>query len=149
MKKFIAISFALLILAIFVAVGVFWYLSVYSKIPLSLPSIPDKMLPQPDDSSTTAEDSRATASGEILPPVEEPAALTLPAEGIPLSKLPLTDAQKNSLKTVGVDVGTFVITKPMLECGIDKIGNDGVAALVEGKAPTFLEMTKLIPCLAE
>jgi hypothetical protein len=78
---------------------------------------------------------------------EEELRFSVPEEGITLASLPLTNAQKKALEAAGVDVSTFVMTKGMLECGIREIGEDRIEALATGGAPTFLEVTKLLPCI--
>ncbi len=130
MKKFFIVSIVLLLIAILLAVGVFFYLSFnlkQSQIPVSA-------------TQTESEVVNDSVEGkEVLS--------TPPPEGIPLRNLPIGESQQAVLDTVGVDVETFVITPEMQVCAGEKLGEARMAEIIAGAAPTLYETTKLLSCL--
>ena len=120
MKKFFLVMFGLLVIALLSVIAVFCYLSLQIK--------------SGQQAVSTGQAAGDTSSG-------------VAAEGIPLRDLPLSDSQKSVLGTIGVDVDSFVITPAMQACAAEKLGNERMAEIIAGAAPTTLETTKLLPCL--
>lgn len=130
MKKFFIVSLGLLLIAILLAVGVFFYLSFnlkQSQIPVSATQTELKVMNDP-------------VGGEEVASTSSP-------EGIPLRDLPIGEGQQAVLDTVGVDVETFVITPEMQVCAAEKLGELRMAEIIAGAAPTLYETTKLLTCL--
>ncbi len=69
-------------------------------------------------------------------------------EPIPLRDLPLTDSQKKTAETFGIDAETFVITSAMLVCAEGKLGEARLNAVIAGDSPTFGESLSLMACLS-
>ena len=124
MKRFLIITFSLLAFAL--VVSVITYIFVVAQI---------------QNQSSTVKSAPASAETSVA------ASASVPAEGIPLRDIPLTDTQKSTLETVGVDVETFVITPAMQVCVAEKLGTVRMEEITAGDTPTFLETTKLLPCL--
>lgn len=135
MKVFILRSVIFFIIAGLVAVGVYFLISSYIT-----PNTPVDEVREMAASTTKA----AAVS------VKEKAQTTkinIPDSGIPLSTLKLTDEQKSLLSKVGINTQTFVLTKTMLICANEKLGEDRVVAITTGSSPTVFEVTRLLPCL--
>lgn len=148
MKKFLFVTCMLFVLALMAVAGVYWYISVYLSTTVSLPALPEALTPARTETTRTESETETMAAEEgSETDVTTAPRFMIPAAGIPLSSLPLTDAQKNAITAVGIEVETFTLTQSMLECGSEKIGIDRIEAMVGGGAPTFLEVTKLLPCL--
>lgn len=67
---------------------------------------------------------------------------------IPLRDLPLSDAQKKTAATFGIDVETFIITPAMLACAEVKLGETRLEAIIAGASPSFTESLSLMGCLS-
>lgn len=67
---------------------------------------------------------------------------------IPLRDLPLSDSQKKTAATFGIDVETFVITPAMLGCAEGKLGGARLEAIIGGSSPSFTESLSLMGCLS-
>jgi len=131
MRKFLLFSGVFLLGAVAAVIIVFFLVSRYMGPSVQKPSF-------------------ATSTEAVKAGVKAAASSTLnkvPDSGIPLSKLKLSDQQKVVVKTVGINPDSFVITKAMLACAIDKIGQDRVTAITGGDSPSALETAKLLPCL--
>ena len=138
MNKYITITISLFVGAALAAVAIFWYLSSTSYAGPNFKVIQDKVNTQFGDAGGG---DATEANGTAL------LSFTIPTGGIALSSLSLSDEQKAALGKVGIDASTFVLTETMLECGVGKIGADRIEAIVGGQAPTFMETTKMLPCL--
>jgi hypothetical protein len=136
MRLFIIRSFIFLVLALGIVVGVFLFLNIYT--------VEKHLVPETFQEATSTVLMEATehASEAVGAVVER-----VPEEGILLSTLPLTESHKKALSAVNIDVETFVLTKEMIVCAGGNIGEDRIAEIIGGSAPSILEMTKLIPCL--
>ncbi len=133
-----------LLIGAFIATAViFWYASTSPVASDNLRAWQQKV------NSDIKETVEENTSPNTAPDGAGKASVSVPEGGIPLSSLPLTDSQKSALGNVGIDVNTFVLTQPMLECGAEKIGNDRIEAIVGGAAPSFMETTQMLPCLSE
>lgn len=119
MKKFLLITGSLLIIALLAVIAVFCYLSFQLK--------------------------SSQVSGTVEPATNEQGKVI--DKGIPLRDLPLTEGQRSTLETVGVDVDTFEITPAMQACAEAKLGNERMAEIIGGSAPTMIETTQLTGCL--
>ncbi len=128
MKKFLIITASLLVIALILVVAVFWYVSAQLKQGQAAYTAPAAL----------------TETGEPEVGTEAAPAAT---GGIHLKDVPLSDAQQNTLETVGVDVDTFVITPAIQACAAEKLGQERMAEIAAGAAPTALETVKLVPCL--
>lgn len=129
MKKFLIISGSFLVGAIIATILVFWYVST------QLSSVDQSSLVPSSDGDGAASSAEVVSEESTVPP-----------EGIPLSSLPLSDGQKSTLETMGVDVETFVITPAMQLCAEEKLGAARMEEIINGAEPGFLEATKLISC---
>jgi hypothetical protein len=127
MKKFLVFSGVFLLGAVVAVIIVFLLINHYSG--TSTPA-------SPSVSSTT--DKAKESAAKVLQ--------TVPDSGLPLKTLKLSDQQKTAAKTVGINPDTFVITKTMLACAIEKIGNARVTEIMSGATPSVLETAKLLPC---
>lgn len=132
MKKFIIVSAVLLVVALVAVVAVFFLVNGYlrtggSRVP---------------PNATTTDATPKTATTTIPKTLEK-----VPEAGLPLSDLPLSEKQKTVVETVGINPDSFVITKDMVACAIDKIGEERVSALIAGGTPSALETAKLVPCV--
>jgi hypothetical protein len=128
MKKFLLVSFALLVIALLMAVGVFYYLSF--KL---VPAAPEQDVERVADIKTTASSVEYSTN-------------TVSA-GIPLRELPLEETQKKVLESLGIDVATFVISPAMQDCVSLKLGAKRLAEVVAGAVPSAWETAQLLPCL--
>lgn len=124
MKKFLIITGSFLIGALAATIIIFWYINSPVS-PVSQISA-DKNNPSQETATTSAEQ---------------------PTAGVPLRDLPLSDAQKATLDTMGIDVETFVITPAMQDCAAEKLGAARMEEIIAGAAPSFSETTKLLSCL--
>lgn len=129
MKLFLIITSSLLVTALIISIVAYWW--VMSQIP-------------PVNPITT---ETSSSSKVIEQKTGETETLLVPDEGVPLKNLPLGDAQKSALKTVGVDVNTFIITPAMQVCASDKLGVERMNQIIAGDAPSVIETTRLIPCV--
>lgn len=134
MKKFLITSSILLLVALILVVGVYWYVT------LSVESS-QQSATHHTASSSVVETNSDTSSAETAETAQ------MPSQGIPLRDLPLTEGQKEAVALVGIDVETFVITPAMQICAEEKLGSVRMQTIVAGETPTFMETTRLIPCL--
>ncbi len=138
MKKFLIVTSIFFALAAVVTVVVFVFLS--TKLPAA--SLPSKEAVMESVNSTKSDVvgyQEATTSDLVR---------KIPAEGVPLASLPLTDSHKKALAAANIDVETFVLTPDMVTCASEKVGGERLDAIMAGSSPSILEVTKLIPCLA-
>lgn len=134
MKKFIFVSSLFLIAALCITVGLFFYLhSQNQTLPVSDPQ------PVVADDDPKSEQSLKTQDSSQEPPAPE---------GIPIRDLTLTEKQRSAIELVGIDVDTFVITDAMISCGERSLGVERYREIIDGDTPTFIESSKLIPCLS-
>lgn len=84
----------------------------------------------------------SSVSGSAAPTNEKPI-----REPFPLSSIPLSDAQKQLLSGAGIDYDTFIITQAMIDCAATSVGEERLAELSAGSAPSFLEGVALLRCL--
>lgn len=143
MKAFLISSLILLALALVFVVLVFLYVN-FSLEPANTTVAPE--------SATSSESSTAaTATSETdLDTQQEEASSTpsVPREGVPLDSLALTEGQREAIALVGIDVETFVITPEMQVCAEEALGAERLNEIIAGAAPTFMETTRLLPCLS-
>lgn len=134
MKRFLLCSLSTLVVAIIVVVAVFFFLQYQLMKPAEVPA---EVAPD-GETQTTDTDSAAT---------RESAAPPVPAGGIPLKTLPLTDAQKSALKTMNIDAETFIITQDMVDCTEASLGAARFSEIINGAAPSFTEGLTLFKCI--
>lgn len=129
MKQFILRSLVVLVAAIIFVVVVFVLLQFY------LGASPKDVVNVVTQTGSTESTEAGTVSN------------TPPPEGsIPLNTLPLSDTQKNTLETFGVDTDTFVITPDMIDCGREALGDARIEEIIGGAAPSFTEGLQLVKC---
>lgn len=142
MKKFIITSAILLALALLMVVAVFtWLLLQAPSVPAVVSDIEEAgsaLLDTVTESATETE--RVTVDQVTAVPV-------VPAEGIPLRTLPLSDSQRSTIESFGIEVETFVITPSMVSCVESRVGSDRFAEIIAGAEPSFLEITRMATCL--
>lgn len=136
MKTFLVRSLIFFLTAVAISVGVFFFVGAYLH---SGDVVTDAVVDSADSFATEAE----TRTEDVAEKLKE----QIPDEGVPLSSLPLTESQKKALSAVNIDVETFMLTEAMITCAGEKIGNERIAAIVEGSSPSVLEVSKMIPCL--
>lgn len=164
-KQLLIGSIALIVLAVAIVVGVFFYVQALLQpvpnapvSPVNTPTAAPKVVTQPvvdttdairstDDEETidTATPSPEATTVEASPAVTPP----LPPAGIPLRDLPLSEAQLSTLSTFGIDVETFVLSPAMIACAEQNLGSDRLAAIKAGTAPSFTEALSLVGCITE
>ncbi len=66
-----------------------------------------------------------------------------------LKDFALSDTERDLLAAAGINPETFIITETMVSCAIGKVGQARFDEIVGGSAPSFLEMTRVIPCLTQ
>lgn len=91
------------------------------------------------DSETSAVEKSETPSSNVNYKLER---------SIPLRDLPLSDSQKKTAATFGINVETFIITPAMLACAEVKLGTSRLEAIIAGQSPTFTESFSLMGCLS-
>jgi hypothetical protein len=129
MKKYLLIAIGLMMFALVCAIILFLLVS-----RTNAPG--DSWLPNSNQTpQSTDTESAATSKSEDK------------GGGIPLSDVPLSDSQKETLEKAGVDTEEFVITEPMIDCAEEKLGDVRVAEIVAGAPPSYLEIAKLSLCL--
>ncbi len=136
MKPFIIRSISFLGIAALVSVGIFFLVSSYKT-----PTIPVGVVK--DAAASTTESTAAAIEKKV-----QNAKFNIPDKGIRIATLKLSPEQKSLLKKVGIDTQTFVLTKDMLACASDKLGEQRLASIAAGAAPSILETTRLLPCLS-
>ncbi len=67
---------------------------------------------------------------------------------IPLRDLPLSDSQKKTAASFGIDVDTFIITPAMIVCAEGKLGKSRLDAIIAGSGVSFMESMSLMGCLS-
>lgn len=97
-------------------------------------------------SSTKKPDGAAINENTQATPVTNDTGPLL-TEPIPLSRLPLTDTQKQLVSGLGIDYNTFMITPEMATCAETRLGRTRVKELIAGSAPSFTELTTIARCL--
>jgi hypothetical protein len=132
MKSFIVNSVIFFVLGAVATVGVF-YLINKNSLGTNLFS----------DLTTKETVEEAAAKAKQI----QEAVATVPDKGIPLSTLKLNETQKTTLQKVGIDTQSFIITKDMVACSVEKLGAERTQALIEGASPSLIEITTLTPCL--
>lgn len=68
-------------------------------------------------------------------------------EPIEISEDQLSDAQKATLKALGVDTENLVITPEMITCAESEVGEARLNEILEGASPGFFESIKLLGCM--
>lgn len=130
MKIFIWIVAAILFTALGAVVGVYFYI----QHQLALSQVPVPAL-------------EATTTSEVVSDTTVTAPEPMTVDPIPLRSLPLTDGQKQTAETFGVDVETFVITPAMQVCAQEQLGEERFDAIIDGETPSMIESMKLLGCL--
>jgi hypothetical protein len=139
MRRFLILTFSLLIFALFVTVVV-WYF-VLQNIMSKQPAAP---APAATDMATTTASLDESLEMSI---VDDDLTLVSTPKSVPLRDLPLSDEQRSVVGAVGIDVETFVITPEMQSCAAEKLGVERFAEILAGAAPGPLETASLLPCL--
>lgn len=138
MKTFIIRSVLFFVISAVVTIGVFWFVST--------------LVPSKETVTKTIEEAATSIpekAGEEVKKTADAVVDKIPEEGVPLSKVPLSDEQKKALAAVQIDVNTFVVTKSMILCGEEKLGKERMDQIIGGNAPGLIEITRLIPCLTK
>ncbi len=95
-----------------------------------------------------ADSSAETQHGSVREDTSEmPVAESVPDAGVALPAESLSASQKAVLDTMGIEIDSFVITPAMVRCAEEKLGSSRVRELMDGVAPTLLEVASLTPCL--
>jgi hypothetical protein len=131
MKKFLAITSTLLIVALIAGVGV-WFLyqrlnveSLTKKsVDVESTEVPPVVSPQTPDESTSAE----------TPPV------VLTADS-------LSEGQRAILTTFGLGDAEVVVTDAVIRCAEDAVGEERFVEILAGGAPSPREAFLLLPCM--
>lgn len=76
-----------------------------------------------------------------------PAVQNTNTNNVPVSTLPITQDQRESLESFGIDPDSVVITPEMTECFLEKLGPERVEEIKAGATPGVLEMIKASSCL--
>ncbi len=137
MRTFLLRSLTFFAFAIVTSILVFFWLHNPTVLPAASEQVKSLVTGEPQASNS---EENADVDSAVQP-------YTVPDEGIKLSSLSLEDGQRRALEAAGIDVETFVITKPMISCGVEKLGERRIGEIVTGGAPTLIETTKLVPCL--
>lgn len=148
MSKYLIFSGGVLCGVLLVVVGVFVYVQTMLKptgsavVATTTPSQVTETVATVSPAGTavtgTTPKSSTTVVSDAGPLLTEP---------IPLSRLPLTDTQKQLVSGLGIDYDTFMITPEMATCAEGRLGRDRVKELIAGSAPTFSEVAALARCL--
>ena len=150
MKKFLIISGSFLVGALVATVLVFWYVTVNLPAAPKVPpneSLKEDIPAAPTTTVTTDSVVAEPESNKQPELLESPELPTVPAAGIALRDVPLSDGQRTLLAGVGIEVETFVITPAMQRCAESTLGAVRLQAIIGGAAPSVLETTRLLPCL--
>ncbi len=132
MKSFIGNSIIFFVLGVVATVGVFYMVNKSTITPSDIPGF----------SSSQSVQDVVEETKQIQETLSK-----VPEQGIPLSTLKLNDTQESTLKKVGIDTESFVITKEMVGCSAEKLGAARTQELIEGASPSLIEITTLTPCL--
>ncbi len=143
MKKFLITTSLFLVIALLFVVSVFVLLNLsFSESPVEPKAVANE--------TVLKSDTFVSKTTPALDNVAEQEMSEVPEKvGIPLSDIPLSDTQKDTLDMVGVDADTFVVTPAMEVCAREKLGDERLADIVTGSAPTVMETARLLPCLGE
>jgi hypothetical protein len=139
MRTFLIRSILFFFFAVLTSVLVFFWLHN----PAVLPAISEQA------TSFVVGDSRTDAPNETTEAEAGIQPLNIPKEDIKLSSLTLQDSQRKALETAGINVESFVITKAMIECGVEKLGERRASEIFAGDTPSLIETGKLVPCLTQ
>lgn len=140
MSKYLIFGGGVLFGVVMVVVGVFVYVQMMLRpatvapVSSSTPAVMETI----EESDVVSSDATVVPASDVGPLLSEP---------IPLSRLPLTDTQKQLVSGLGIDYDTFMITPEMATCAEGRLGRDRVKELIAGSAPTFSEVTVLARCL--
>jgi hypothetical protein len=137
MRTFILRSVVFFVFALVTSILVFFWLHN----PTVLPALSDQA--QTFIESALPNEEGSTDTG----PVSGTEVFSVPEGGVKLSTLNLGENQIKALEAAGIDVETFVITQPMISCGVGKLGDSRAAEIFAGDTPSLIETTKLLPCL--
>jgi hypothetical protein len=132
MKKFLIISASLLVFALLAVVVIFFTVIQYMSTKSDRTPLP---------ASTT------TAIREVVFSTASTSKNKIPDTGLPLSDISLSEKQESVAKAVGINPDTFVITKEMYQCVVDKVGDVRVGEIIAGDTPSAIEVAKLSFCL--
>ena len=133
MKSFIRNSVIFFVLGVVATVAVFYLISK------------NNLTPNDFSNAKTAEQTVievAAQAKQVQETIEK-----VPDTGIPLSSVALSERQKFALQTVGIDTQSFVVTKAMVACSVEKLGLERTQVLLGGQSPSLMEITTLTPCL--
>lgn len=133
MKKYLHITLTLMLFALLCAVLLFWYVTGANNQSIERPETTSF-----DKTSVTAQEG-SQSTNEALGGSD--------TGSIPLKDVPLSDSQRETLETAGIDTEEFVITEAMIACAEGKLGVERVAEIVGGAKPSYLEMAKLSLCV--
>lgn len=126
LKWYLAIVTALLVLALGIGVYV-WY-----------------MLQSLERDITT--EGAESAPKEEMTTDEEAIGTTREETPITIDAASLTPTQRQILESFGYQGGALTITKAMITCAEQAVGEVRLGQIVNGSAPSPLEALKLIPC---
>lgn len=137
LKIYLTVVTALLIVALGFGVYV-WY--VFQSLKMSSYS-QEKPFTQTADTTRGEESRDGAESVETTPPAQPEPKI------IPVSSL--SEAQRDMLKTFGIDSDTLVISSEMIACAEQAVGEERLTAITNGAAPSPLEAIKMAPCFKE
>ena len=132
------IRFALfLVLTLLITITVFFWLNSTLVLPAITNQVQTFIGTEPAKEMSTPEGDSPGISKTFA----------VPEGGIPVSSLTLGENQKKALETAGIDTKTFTITKGMISCGVEKLGDNRAKEIFKGSSPTIIETGKLATCL--
>lgn len=94
---------------------------------------------------TAAPEQVSEVVSEPVPSGEQERAAT--SESISASDLPLTEGQRATADTFGIDLDAVVITPAVQICAETKLGSARYQAILNGDTPGFSESLQLLSCL--
>jgi hypothetical protein len=156
MKRFLIISSSVMVFVLLLAVALFVYVQIVFAPPQPAEVVEDtpSMSTVPNSESVPDNQPRppsepSVESGPSVEKAPEPsnATIPVPTNPIPLSSLPLTNTQKELLRSAGIDPETFIITPEMITCAKERLGEARFAEIVAGDAPGPTEVFSLLRCL--
>lgn len=124
LKKFILISLVLLVIATAAVVYVWFKVQNLTATPV--------LQTNEMNDTATATTSRLRANQEA---------------GMKIDTSRMTEKQKATAETFGIDVEAITITPEMLACGEKELGAERIAEITAGDSPTVIESGKLLKCL--
>ncbi len=150
LKRYILITFSLLLAAILGAVLV-WYFLIFVPIKDAQDSVNSAYKNAEETSSEFKDSVKEKLSGSeddatVTSDIRDTDSNTQNTAPIIIQKSSLPEAQQSVLTTFGFGE-EIVITPEMQVCAEVKLGANRLAEIVDGATPSFSEATSLVTCL--